>query len=109
MRRASLTIRLIGAMAAALLAAAGARAETSSWAGRNDGPAEPAPAAKKKAEPKAAPAKIIKTVPGTPTVLPTLAPPAAPSSATAPAAPAPPVVQAAPKAAATESRRVTPF
>ena len=36
------------------------------------------------------PVKIIKTVPGTPTVLPTMAPPVAPSSQTAPVAPARP-------------------
>ena len=78
MWRCALTMRLAAVMAIALVGAGDASAETSSWVGRNDGPAEPAPAAKKKAEPKAAPVKIIKTVPGTPTVLPAIAPPVAP-------------------------------
>src|SRR5262249_15022346 len=69
---------------------------------------------RKKADPKAAPApKIIKTVPGTPTVLPTLAPPVAPSSQASPVAPAAPAVQGskpAPKAAepAPEAKPASP-
>jgi hypothetical protein len=59
MRRPTFISRLAAAMAICLLGAGGASAETSSWVGRNDGPAEPAPAAKKKAEPKTAPVKII--------------------------------------------------
>src|SRR5204863_7512478 len=71
------------------LGAAGAVAETSSWVGRGDGPDEPAP--KRKAAPsKAAPVKVIKTVPGTPTQLPAIAPPVLPSTQAVPSAPAGP-------------------
>ena len=93
MHRSTFVSRLVAAMTIALLGASGASAETSSWVGRNDGPAEPAPATKRKAEPKTAPVKIIKTVPGTPAVLPAIMPPLPPSSQTAPVAPAAPSVR----------------
>src|SRR5262245_52735538 len=97
MRSSSLMPAIAAAMVLASLDPGAARAETSSWVGRDDGPAEPAPASKKKADPKAAPApKIIKTVPGTPTVLPSLAPPVAPSSQASPVAPAAPKAMANP-------------
>ena len=87
MRHPTLLSRLAAVLMIALPGAQWASAETSSWVG---GPAEPAPATKKKTEPKTAPVKIIKTVPGTPNILPTIAPPAAPNSQAAPLAPSAP-------------------
>src|SRR5262245_27213068 len=100
MHNSTLMLRLAAVMLVALYGASGAGAETSSWVGRSDGPAEPA--AKKKAEPKGAPVKAIKTVPGTLTVLPVITPSPAPGTQTAPIAPAasPAPSRATPPAAA---------
>src|SRR5262245_17806998 len=68
---------------------AAAAAETSSWSGRVDGPAEAIPKRPTPAKPvtPGAPVKIIKTVPNTPAERPAIAPPA-PSSAAGTTAPA---------------------
>jgi hypothetical protein len=94
-----------GIAACALLAlvwAGHAAAETSSWVGRGDGPAEPVPKKKEKdkAQPKQAPVKIIKTVPSASPALPAVAPPIMPSFKGVPAGhvePARPPVVAVPK------------
>src|SRR5262245_14799093 len=66
-------------------------AETSSWSGRVEGPAEATPkrAPAKPAAP-GAPVRIIKTVPNTPGERPALAPPARIEAPSAPAATSPP-------------------
>ena len=82
----------------ALVWAGHGAAETSSWVGRGDGPAEPVPKKKEKdkAQPKQAPVKIIKTVPSASPTLPAVAPPIMPSFKGVPAGPVeparPPVV-----------------
>jgi uncharacterized protein len=86
--RASLDfIRIVALTAASLLGVSTALAETSSWSGKVDGPAEPVP--KKAPQAKTAPApaapataapgppvKIIKTVPSPRAELPAISPPA---------------------------------
>ena len=89
MPRGSLRISLAAPLAACLIMHVPAAAETSSWEGRVDGPAEAAP---KKARPKptpAVPAKVIRVVPASPTALPFVAPPAASSAVGAPPSTAP--------------------
>jgi len=80
------------ALAIALLAASGlagaaqSQGETSSWVGRGDGPAEPAPKSqqKKTAPVKPGAVRIIKTVPDNPAAMPApVAPPSASSHAKA--------------------------
>ena len=63
--------------ATGLVLGASAAAETSSWSGRVDGPAEAIPkqAAPAKPAPPGTPVKIIKTVPNTPVDRPAIAPP----------------------------------
>ncbi|MBO0743065.1 MAG: hypothetical protein J2P51_16785, partial [Hyphomicrobiaceae bacterium] len=63
---------------AAVVLGVSAAAETSSWSGRVEGPAEPIPKRPAPAKPATpgAQVKIIKTVPNTPAERPAIAPPA---------------------------------